>query len=76
MVNGQHAVAVMNSAPRGKLQAFVTSPEQLGITDCKAGYRVYDVLERKSLGIYVPDAPLRSRVAPTSAVLFLLRPLC
>lgn len=76
LVNEQYAIAIVNTAPRGGWQPFVTSPEQLGIMDCKAGYRIYNVLDRDSMGIYVPDAPLRARVAPTSAVLFLLRPLC
>ncbi|XP_066496859.1 alpha-N-acetylgalactosaminidase-like [Tiliqua scincoides] len=76
LVNKQYAIAIMNSATKGRPQPFVTSPEQLGISDCKAGYRIYSVLERRFLGIYMPDALLRSRMPPTSALLLLLRPLC
>ncbi|XP_033023957.1 alpha-N-acetylgalactosaminidase-like isoform X1 [Lacerta agilis] len=76
LVNGQFAVAVMNNGTDGAPKPIVTTLGLLGILDCKAGYKVYEVLEKLFMGTYKLNDPLRTKVPPTGVVLFFLRPLC
>ncbi|XP_053132886.1 alpha-N-acetylgalactosaminidase-like isoform X2 [Hemicordylus capensis] len=74
---GQHyAVAIVNTGTDGMPKPFVTTVELLGILDCKAGYKVFNVLDKSFVGDYLPSAPIRANVPPTGVVLLFLRPLC
>lgn len=66
----------MNNGTDGTPKPIVTTLGLLGILDCKAGYKVYEVLEKLFMGTYKLNDPIRTKVPPTGVVLFFLRPLC
>ncbi|XP_032086208.1 alpha-N-acetylgalactosaminidase-like [Thamnophis elegans] len=76
LVNGQYAVAVLNNRTDGAPQSFATTPSLLGIPDCRAGYRLYDVLGRLSMGVYAFNDTISAKVTPTGVLLLFLNPLC
>ncbi|XP_058013839.1 alpha-N-acetylgalactosaminidase-like isoform X2 [Ahaetulla prasina] len=61
LVNGQYAVAVLNNRTDGAPQSFATTPSLLGISDCRAGYRLYDVLGKLSMGIYASNDTISAK---------------
>ncbi|KAH0632061.1 hypothetical protein JD844_020122 [Phrynosoma platyrhinos] len=76
LVNGQYALAVMNKGTDGAPRPFVTTLSLLGILDCKAGYEIYDVLEKLHLRKYQLNSVITYKVPPTGVALFFLKPLC
>nr|XP_056722204.1 alpha-N-acetylgalactosaminidase-like [Euleptes europaea] len=76
LASHQYGVAVLNNSTDGMAKPFVTSLELLGVLDCKAGYKIYNVLDRTFVGVYRLNATIAFHVAPTGVVLLFLRPLC
>ncbi|XP_034297333.1 alpha-galactosidase A-like isoform X3 [Pantherophis guttatus] len=76
LVNGQYAVAVLNNRTDGAPRSFATTPGRLGISDCRAGYRLYDVLGKLSMGVYAFNDTISAKVTPTGVLLLFLNPLC
>ncbi|XP_039216508.1 alpha-N-acetylgalactosaminidase-like, partial [Crotalus tigris] len=76
LVNGQYAVAVLNNRTDGAPRSFATTPSLLGISGCRAGYRLYDVLGKLSMGIYALNDTISAKVTPTGVLLLFLNPLC
>lgn len=76
LVNGQYAVAVLNNRTDGAPRSFATTLSLLGISDCRAGYRLYDVLGKLSMGIYALNDTISAKVTPTGVLLLFLNPLC
>lgn len=76
LVNGQYAVAVLNNRTDGAPRSFATTPSLLGISGCSAGYRLYDVLDKLSMGVYALNDTISAKVTPTGVLLLFLNPLC
>nr|XP_020664052.1 alpha-N-acetylgalactosaminidase-like isoform X1 [Pogona vitticeps] len=76
LVDGQYAVAIMNNGTDGMPRPFATTAGLLGISDCPAGYKIYNVLDKLFMGDYRPNDTITSKVAPTGVILMFLRPRC
>ncbi|KAM4698280.1 alpha-N-acetylgalactosaminidase [Rhinophrynus dorsalis] len=75
LVNGQYAVAVMNKGTDGLPRPYSTSLSLLNITQCSAGYKLYDVFEKEFLGEFKVNTPLYMKVNPTGVILLFIRPV-
>ncbi|ETE72131.1 Alpha-N-acetylgalactosaminidase, partial [Ophiophagus hannah] len=76
LANGQYAVAVLNNRTDGPPRSFATTPSILGVSGCRAGYRLYDVLGKLSMGVYALNDTISAKVMPTGVLLLFLNPLC
>ncbi|KAG8432929.1 hypothetical protein GDO86_017263 [Hymenochirus boettgeri] len=76
LVNGQYAVAVMNSGTDGLPKPYTTSLGLLNITDCSDGYKLYDVFEKEYLGLFKSGTTINMKINPTGVILSFIRPIC
>ncbi|XP_053550430.1 alpha-N-acetylgalactosaminidase [Bombina bombina] len=75
LVDGQYAVAVLNKGTDGLPKPFTTSLGLLNITDCSAGYKLYDVFEKEFVGEFQSNTPINLKLNPTGAVMLFIRPI-
>ncbi|XP_053327856.1 alpha-N-acetylgalactosaminidase [Spea bombifrons] len=74
MVNGQYAVAIVNTGDDGIPKPIATSLGMLNITQCPAGYKLYDVFEKEFLGYFKSNTLINLKVNPTGTVMLFIHP--
>ncbi|KAM8934759.1 alpha-N-acetylgalactosaminidase [Pelodytes ibericus] len=75
LVNGQYAVAMLNTGDDGLPRPFSTTLCLLNITQSPAGYDLYDVFEKIMLGNYKSNTEINLRINPTGVVLLFIHPV-
>ncbi|XP_067859858.1 alpha-N-acetylgalactosaminidase-like [Heptranchias perlo] len=76
LTDGQFAVAYLYTATYGLARSFTLNLPLLYIVDCKLGYNIYDVFDKKLVGFFTSNETYSFKVNPTGAVLFFVRPIC
>ncbi|KAG9477092.1 hypothetical protein GDO78_002473, partial [Eleutherodactylus coqui] len=74
LVDGQYAVAVLNTGTDGLPKRFTTSLAQLNITGSIFGYKLYDVFEKEFLGTVKSRTGIEMSINPSGVVMLFIRP--